>query len=249
MSKTIMVVGSAPNAKLVPSDHIYFANFSAIVFAPETLRETGAKTTTVCAASAYFFDQFPDLYTEEPDPDKPRKNTFRSMQDRLDRLKAAPVDETLAFSHKDKYLDGLPAEKSEARLVPPQEVFDSFAAMGLTRDLRWPLPVLKEARASGQKIPRKDMTSFLKEFFWKRPALFYSSGYFRPSSGLTTMAIAMATHGPEARYLISGLTFENRSGYSTGIAADAKVQTTSKHTIIDRLLMEKIRERYAVEFI
>lgn len=249
MQKTVMVIGSAPGAQLLPSDHIFFANFSAIAFAADVIRNTGARTTTVCAASAYFFRAFPDLYIEAFDPNKPRSNTFESMEDRLTKLKAAPIDQTLVYGHKTRYVAPAFEAPEKVEVLGPEHVFESFRILGLERDLRWPLSVLREGVLGTPRIPRKDLKRFMKELLWKRPDYFFSSGYFRPSSGLTAIAEAMRVYGQDARYLISGITFENRDSYGANLAIDKNVRISSKHTAIDRILMDKIKERYQVEFI
>lgn len=249
MAKVILVVGSAPNARLIPCDHIYFANFSSTAFDKETVQETHARTTIVAAASAYFFDQFPHLYPDQLDPRRPRAITKDAMQERLDLLKSVPADEICAYAHRTRYVENVTNEDPQVRIAGPEEVFLFFQSIGATRELLWPLRTIWESGRYGPPIAKKDWRLTMREILRPRASRFLSSGYFRPSSGLTALALAAATYGEEARYILSGITFENRDAYGVGKRQLQPHVISSKHVVIDRILLNDIRKRYRVDFL
>lgn len=229
----MQVVGSAPGARLQTATATYFSNFSSLAFSKSEINTRTSRTTAVLSAAAAL---------EELRPGHTLNLNLLTNQLSLQNLDR----HILVFSKKAQPL-------SEKPLLNPFELVDPLfvdRAISYASGLRTPLfnPThFQLGRVFEPKRFRK-----LKQQLSLRYASTekYEKGinsYFRPSTGIVALCIAILENGPKCRYLLTGFNFTKRDSHVAYNLPQQKKQWFESHIRADRMVLKSAKRRFFVD--
>ena len=112
-------------------------------------------------------------------------------------------------------------------------------ALNAVSGLRSPLPIYCHAVAR----PAQKLVARIQKF--RRP----NSAIFRPSTGMLALVFAIAAHGPNAIYRLSGIGFSNRTQHADGSsrpAARGVKRFVPPHAIADMIVLESLATKHEI---
>jgi hypothetical protein len=217
----VVIYGSGPDCSLKMAEHSYFANYAALRYTQEELAGCGG-TLTHCGNVTALIPTKTVL-----------NNIYESYVGHSERLAGYRFDRRILFATKPKYhalFDG----RGGVEYMSPEMLASTIrSVLGRTSFFTWSHllgGVLKRARRSGRMV---------------RQALFGgddTDAYFRPSSGVMTLILAVHRHGLDSIYEMQGFEFKRRShDHVTQSIFIEKSPYFLPHIEADRLVLKQLR--------
>lgn len=229
MRRRVLIVGSAPDANIRPCENIYFANFSALAFENHEWRTVGAKTHCVMSASAIF-------------PLRANKDKEKSLQSEnlIIRNSQLHLDETIVFATQDKDMPK-PFQIAQTDCFLTPEAYTSLLAQ-VVGDVPPFVNRQHFMRGLGRR-PGKALRLLMQ--MHRNPS---SPPYFRPSTGIVALALAIQRHGPDASYSLSGFSFRNRVAHRIHRHVASADDWYAAHVQADAICLSTLKRHYSVEW-
>ena len=217
----VVIYGSGPNCELSPAPHSYFANYAALRYTQGELATCGGTLTHCGNVTAVI-------------PTKAVLNDIlASYKEHARRLSSYHFDQRIIFATKPKYhrlFDG----REGVEYLPPEALNEIIHdVMGRTMFYSWSHllgGVLQGARRKSRMV---------------KQAMFGgddTDAYFRPSSGVMTLIIALHRHGANCKYEMQGFEFKRRShDHVTQSIFVEKSPYYLPHLEADRLVLTQIK--------
>ena len=222
-TETIVIYGSGPNCTLRQADHSYFANYAALRFDESELATCGGTRNLIGNVTSLF----PDAAHLGPD--------HEAYLDCERRLSAYHFDHKILFATKPKYHRTLESTPQQAYLSPDALTNLITGTLGRTQFFTWPHLLGGALR----RVPRAGR--MIKQALRGGDD---TDAYFRPSSGVMALIIALNRHGPEHRYDMQGFEFKRRShDHVTNSVFVERSQWYLPHLEADRLVLRDIQRR------
>lgn len=232
----VLVLGSRPGATIPRVDVAYCANASASYYADQLKAKGVPEVVTVAAAGV-----LRSAFIEKASDRDWACSKFK-------RIVESPFTRFVLYgrvSGGDPLLDHL----EEAGLGPSVERLSVGKKAALVEEL------------SGLSEPIRP------DGFWRNP-VFYSNSYikwlvkrridwlegkelthspfFRPSTGLVSLCLAIHENGEDSAYLVSGIGMSRRGVYADGARSSKHIGL--RHVGVDRVLLKLLSRRYDVKF-
>lgn len=238
----ILILGSAPNAKIPAADHVYCANTSAYYYADRlkgiSKIDCVVGSHIVCAS-----------------PQSEARDELKKLRSYLNN---SPISGLIVLDHNPWYL-GWDLSTRLMRVNHDTGLVSQVISSAERSDVLFKTAGLREPILSHSLI--REINS-PRQAWWGAKLLFQSlthrfrkrreiSPVLTPSTGLWAAMIAMERHGPDAEYIISGIsltTTNERIPHPDGLRPGNFPKLTH-HLQADRKIVEKLKNSYIIQYI
>lgn len=234
--KKIVIVGSKPNATIPEGDIYYCANSAASFY--ESSIKKGAQIIIIVAASELIRSR------------RKSKEKEKWLSEKFDRIVNAKSDEIVLLGNE-FFPNAMPKVKKYYNGEIKELKFNEINKI-LKKLINNRFPVLTVKHIFPLSLNSfKNLYKFLFEKFnmiFKKNKL--SSGLFRPSTGILSLAYAIYKHGDSFDYYVSGIGLKERDLYPDGFnnTWTPKKNLNSYHVLADEKVSNLLNKKYKIYF-
>jgi hypothetical protein len=232
--KTILVLGSKPNAKLPITDFTYCANASASYYHKQVKNRQNIKS--IVSASEVILGSR-----------KGSKLKDEWIRERTSRIANLHSNEIILYN-----IDNFPEAskilqenhcKVRIKLMTCKQMFSL-----ITNITKKKIPMITNDHFNTDKkiiLYAKYIKNLLRLIFFNGKDI---NGLFRPSTGITTLIYAISKHGKDAEYFLSGISIQGRGIYPDGSINtwSPKINLKTNHVYVDREILSILSRKYTI---
>ena len=235
-SNKIVILGSKPNAKIPKGDIYYCANSAASFYNSKI--DKNSKIVTLVAASEIIKSR------------RKSKEKDKWLAEKYNRIVNTHSNKIILVGNE-FFPEALPRIKRNYKNKVEQLKFsDLNEILKKLVNKRFPVLTIKHLYPIGLNSI-KNLVKFLIEKYYiisKKNKL--SSGLFRPSTGILSLAYAISKHGYDSEYYVAGIGLNNRELYPDGFnnTWTPKKNLNSYHIHADEKISKLLLKKYKIHF-
>lgn len=236
--ETVLILGSAPDAEIPEADYAYCANASAYYYADRLQSIPSVK----CIVGAHIAAAIPESGANE------------DLKALRDRVISVSYSEIIVLDHSPWYgewnlsvamKDLCKRTSAAATLLTANDRKELLKGLAGMREPIFSASLLEEAgniRNAG-RILNLLLFSYFKTAKETSPVL-------RPSTGLWSALVAMNNHGPDARYIMSGISLSEKAGrlaHPDGMVP-GRIDGLTHHLHADRAVLDALKRNFLIQY-
>lgn len=232
----VLILGSKPDAKTPLSDYTYCSNATASYY--EKKLKNHKNITSIVSATEVILGT--------------RKNSLEKdkwVEDRKKRI-ANSISNEIIMYWTDAYPDSMNLLKKTPCHIPTKSITSYEVAMLIKHIAGVSIPLFTFDHISNKDHAMLNLLKFIKGFVSSMIGGPHSiSGLFRPSTGVISLIYAISQHGENAKYIVSGISINDRGNYPDGAKNtwSGEKSLKSNHVYVDKKILTILSKKYNIK--